>query len=395
MLNLGGRLLMEVTGMRIICTITLAGLIGLIASAQSSTWQQVRDKLDEYEKWARQRSFVWQVEALTVLDAQELKAAMEGTNAVNRHESLARFAKSLAGKSEYSVQRTWILTINNTSKCSHWKAEILSSSVGESDVCEVFYYENFSIRISKHNDAKDIIILPNTIYEGIPTLLEGNLITRCHPAFVALVNPLKCTVLVRTFYNQEPSLLRQWDYVKPKQVGHLLKLSAKDSLFSVEWVLDGRYDYRPVSFVLKSNNGNFVINYFVKEFKNIGGYYVPNEIIYMENIGKNRAEWHIKLKSVHSNTPIEFPISKGSTVTDLRLTDYINESTLNKALEAQVGYIWQGNLPTKEELKRIGYRHGYLLPPAVPHRRFSLWLFAPAVLFFTAAAYLYWKQKRR
>jgi hypothetical protein len=66
----------------------------------------------------------------------------------------------------------------------------------------------------------------------------------------------------------------------------------------------------------------------------------------------------------------------------------------DRRLGSSVNYRWQGHLPTEEELRRLAYRQGYLLPPAAPRRRYSLWLFAPAVLFFTAAAYLYWRQRR-
>ena len=378
--------------MRVICLTTLAGLIAVV---QSSPWQQVRDKLDAHERWAKQYTFIWYVEARTVLDAQGLKAAM--APAAQRNKDLAQFSDYLTGKREYSVQRNWILTINNTSECSFWKPNILHSSIGEPVSYELYYYEYFSILVSKYkNGRKNIIILPNTIYDGVPTSMDGGMMARCHPAFLVLANPLKCTVLIRAFYNQESPLLSQLNYARPKQQGHLLQLSAKDSHFRVEWILDKRYDYRPISFLLKSNKDEHIyIKYTVNEFKNVNGYYIPIEIIYVENIGTTRAEYYFKLKSFNRSKPIKFPISKGSTVTDLRLTDYLSESTLKGAFEKQVGYIWQGYLPTKEELKRIGYQQGYLLPPAVPHRRFSLWLFAPAFLFFAAAAYLYWKQKRR
>lgn len=64
-------------------------------------------------------------------------------------------------------------------------------------------------------------------------------------------------------------------------------------------------------------------------------------------------------------------------------------------LGTQLTYYWKGRLPTEEELKRLALQQGYLLPPESPRRRHSFWLFAPAIIFFAAAGYLYWRQRRK
>jgi hypothetical protein len=50
---------------------------------------------------------------------------------------------------------------------------------------------------------------------------------------------------------------------------------------------------------------------------------------------------------------------------------------------------------SEEELKRLGYQQGNLIPPETPRRRYSPWLFLPAVLCFLAAGYLYLRQRRK
>lgn len=60
-----------------------------------------------------------------------------------------------------------------------------------------------------------------------------------------------------------------------------------------------------------------------------------------------------------------------------------------------VRYIWQGTLPSDAELERLAYQQGNLLPSDTPRRRYTLWLFIPALVFFALAAYFYFKRKRR
>ncbi len=58
-------------------------------------------------------------------------------------------------------------------------------------------------------------------------------------------------------------------------------------------------------------------------------------------------------------------------------------------------YRWEGRLPSEEEVKQKALQQGRFLPEEAPRRRYSLVLFVPALLFFAAALYLYWKQRRR
>ncbi len=72
-----------------------------------------------------------------------------------------------------------------------------------------------------------------------------------------------------------------------------------------------------------------------------------------------------------------------------------NASPRDLTDERAVKYRWEGVLPSEEELQNLAYQQGNLLPTSTPQRRYSLVLFAPALLFFAGALYLYWKQRRR
>jgi hypothetical protein len=96
----------------------------------------------------------------------------------------------------------------------------------------------------------------------------------------------------------------------------------------------------------------------------------------------------------HSKFP-DLLLNQGLTVFDFRL---LGNTVTPKDLandENAVIYKWSGIVPEEEALRRFAYQQGSLVPPEIPQRRYSLWLFVPAALFFLAAAYLYLRGKRK
>lgn len=103
-----------------------------------------------------------------------------------------------------------------------------------------------------------------------------------------------------------------------------------------------------------------------------------------------RGTVHFKL--VRKARQVEPPnLETNLLVEDYRLASY--EDVLSGNTSA-VNYRWTGHLPSEEELQQLAYQQGNLVPPETPRRRYSLWLFVPAALFFLAAAYLYFKNRR-
>jgi hypothetical protein len=92
---------------------------------------------------------------------------------------------------------------------------------------------------------------------------------------------------------------------------------------------------------------------------------------------------------------IEMNLAVGTSVLDVRLKPYDKLLQSSDPMDEAVQYLWKGRLLSKDELKQLAYQQGHLLPPETPRQRYSLWLFLPSVLFFIAAAYLYWRQRRR
>ncbi len=117
----------------------------------------------------------------------------------------------------------------------------------------------------------------------------------------------------------------------------------------------------------------------------VDGFNVPAEIEYRAESsgGGYVVRSHYKLVSIKPfKNVLSLEIPLGTRVEDRRLG-------------RPVSYRWQGRLPTEEELKQLALHQGYLLPAESPQRRYSLWLFVPAVVFFAVAGYLYWRQRRK
>jgi hypothetical protein len=120
-------------------------------------------------------------------------------------------------------------------------------------------------------------------------------------------------------------------------------------------------------------------------FKRIEKLTVPSVVQYTIDDAERTKESQIIFELVHLGSlkePLQLDLPLGTKVSDERLGTLAN-------------YPWGGQLLSEEELKQLAYQQGNLVPPETPRRRYSLWLFVPAALFFLAAAYLYLRGKRK
>jgi hypothetical protein len=100
-----------------------------------------------------------------------------------------------------------------------------------------------------------------------------------------------------------------------------------------------------------------------------------------------RAEFYLKRFDLNCEAPT---LQLGTHVNDFRLTPNSEE----RDSEGFVHYLWTGELPTETELKQLAYQQGSLLPPETPQRRYSFWMFLPAIVLFGLALLFYLKRRR-
>lgn len=147
---------------------------------------------------------------------------------------------------------------------------------------------------------------------------------------------------------------------------------------------------------------NATDSYTVEEFTEIDKIPIPLRIRYESKVvhdgSVTQTKAHIRLVKHQKTQNLSIDIPFGAQTNDLRLSDkdwYQTYLWSEGQPKESVIYPWSGRLPSLEELKRLAYAQGNLLPPEAPRRRYSLVLFVPAVVLFLLAGYLYWKQRKK
>ncbi|GBC92673.1 hypothetical protein HRbin15_01149 [bacterium HR15] len=367
----------------------LCGIVILGATVGHASWEQA---FSDYEKWAQRKTFEW------VIETEDKWKEKEGWEFLHHRPPSAVESESKWKEEEKGnrlVRHRWLLTIQNSAEVSYWQAKLLYSSLEGMTDENVFYNKDFCIFY--YTKDREYHILPCTLYEGIPNGIGVDL-PRLHPAFLAGAHPFRCTNIVNWIFDKKPPIFERLKGISPIIENNIYIFSVSGyqhprGNWALEWALDAFHGYRPLRF-------SFVcgprFEYRVLRWTQADGYWVPAEMLYTETNPSRQTSMRIKLIRIYpTNEPVAFPIPKGGTVVDLRLNDYVNSSNFSSSLKNQVGYLYIGHLPTKEELKRLAYQQGNLVPPETSRQRYSLWLFAPAILFFLAAAYLYFKNRRQ
>jgi hypothetical protein len=160
------------------------------------------------------------------------------------------------------------------------------------------------------------------------------------------------------------------------------------------WYGQGKLEGVPLKMIIETPNG--VEQCEATSFKSIDGIYFQEKIKYLYQSKKGaKTEISFSLKDMSKLSQVsscpDLPL--GIFVYDFRhLGDKVSPNQLSS--ERAAIYKWAGRLPTLDELKQRAYQQGNLVPPETPRRRYSPWLLLPAILFFLAAGYLYFKNRR-
>lgn len=239
----------------------------------------------------------------------------------------------------------------------------------------------------------------NTINRGSKIPINSVMIWNLSPETIFLGNP---TRYLASQWQPEPGVLLLLAGVDPSILG------LKQSPVNVsEYVLDtgsmrvtAKYETEHPSKTLaeiKISAGNVDATYRVLQLKKLQNFHLPSEIEFSLQSGNKHHQVRFKLERISANqsdTSASFGIPLGVTVNDFR---HLQEPATPELLteERAVKYIWRGRIPASTEILELASRQGRVIPPETGSRRYSLLLFVPAVLFFTLAAYFYFRGRRR
>lgn len=229
------------------------------------------------------------------------------------------------------------------------------------------------------------------VYLGVPTYHSGigSEVNVFHAAFLAAAHPLR----VKAPFGWAGSKRVEW-LTNPAAPEEFILQVEGNKVGTL--TVSAEHGYAPAS--LSIAYGRQKYQWRVKQWERVEGYWMPSliEYEYSDSMASERAS--IELVSVTPSSPsavksVEEHLTRGDLVVDFRLAGEITDSPM--ILKESLDYRFEQHLPSVEKLKQLAYQRGNLVPPETPRRRYSLWLFVPAALFFLAAAYLYLKGKRR
>jgi len=123
----------------------------------------------------------------------------------------------------------------------------------------------------------------------------------------------------------------------------------------------------------------------------------PYRVRYARAAGNLREEVVFTLKQVQilNSATIELTLPLGVTIYDYRLLGKdLTLAQMSESKDKAIQYRWKGRLISEDELRQLAYQEGNLLPPETPQRRYSFWMFLPAIVLFGLALLFYLKRRR-
>jgi len=346
------------------------------------------------EQWSSTRTFKWKV-ATTVYFGKSALQELEHASPEVR-EQLQRSGRFNLRKRQTEA----ILVIKRGSEVDVIEYEITHSTDFPNRkyrfVCAKDYlaipgqHDSISNSGAPPMTAGVASILPTkekALYIGVPTLLAGiDEVAAFHPAFHAGANPTK----VKVPFGWTGSIQTLWvpDSQGPERFFLRIQGAAIGTL-----QLSRQHGYAPSR--LEIHQGHIRHLWETLRWRKFGEHWFPCVVVYQYSDRVVNHQARFELISIETSSTETVPLfSLGETVMDYRLCDLVIDAP-QRSRENIVSYIWQGRLPTEEELKQLAYQQGNLIPPDMPRRRFSLLLFVPAIIFFALAAYLYFRNRRR
>jgi hypothetical protein len=363
----------------------------------------------ERDKWGSRQTFKWKVSITTRFSAavwnelsqlppeaqQELRASNPD---LKPHEPISRHAEMLL--TVVRSNRTDILEFQIVSR-DHWVRLIFDHASKQLLLIarpEMSVTPDSSVHLqnTSNNGVANAFVFQtgdSPLYLGVPSYYSGigAEVNVFHGAFLAAVNPLR----VKAPFGWMG--FRQVEWLANSAVSNEFILQV-DGAKAGTMTISPQHGYAPA--LLRIEYGKLSFQWRVRQWKQVAGYWMPSLIEYERKDRMVSEQAHIELVAVSPTPPdavenLSEYLTRGVQVTDFRLAGGINDSPMHLREQNVVSYRFDQHLPSVEELQQLAYQQGNLVPPEVSRRRYSLWLFVPAMLFFLAAAYLYLRGKRK
>lgn len=360
-----------------------------IASAQD--WKQA---LQERDRWAENKTFVYTAE--TTMRQNNSVIAPELPHLPTEVQRSLRKLPAVTKRKTKAV-----LTIARKGQNCIVLYEILSSERYPVSTLFLFCKPKVLMVLSQtpqsHSQTQQEIRQSLSVYPtseepfsaGFPTLLAGNdELVNAPPSFLAGYPPNNCFV---PFGWSALGERLSWEGKKDAKGEVWLELRGVEGIRAT-MRLAPTYRFAVAEYHVRSN-GMITYHARVTKWQTVEGWSIPKEVIVVD---RGRAHEMRTLYRLSRIIPTEGKLDppKGIRVADFRLSEQVYDQPLGRDT-IQISYTWNGRLPTIEELEQMAQQQGNPLPPGTPHRRYSLVMFAPAVIFLLIADYLFWKGRKK
>jgi hypothetical protein len=379
--------------------------IFVVSSALQVAWGadvflQLSEQFNRYEAWANNKRFVWDVEVSIEFQMNQ-----------KAYENLQRTVRAQGGQvSDRSHTYKTSFQISAARKGNQLVITGKGTN-GSTDTPFLIYMDQDYYLVGAYPlYAMPVGTKPETIKEAYVFAADRNLLYDClFPQPLLFWEPgyeffygLLINVSPLRFYKDRPKFTRQGDLIRFEGDGSLMRrrISLTADLNGRVYKLICRSPDQPAGY---SKNLTYSLsNRQVDDVRVFGR--ISFEKVEKSPEQQRRVNIVFQLRAIEplSERDADIQLPLGTLVSDFRtisenwdVEDYSRFFSRGSEWAQVIRYSWQGHLPDMVQLQQLAYQQGNLVPPEVSRRRYSLWLFVPAALFFLAAAYLYLRGKRR
>ncbi|MGQ9658296.1 MAG: hypothetical protein ACUVV1_10420, partial [Fimbriimonadales bacterium] len=338
-------------------------------------------------QWARSYTFVWEIEVQTETRSGDLVPPNATSAEAQRlREALARIPNRTNVRLLLTITRHPELSeIRIEHQSGYWHPQIPKT---------LFYYQGKDYLITwdavgepdpplSYERLKAVSIPEQSDLLFDKTELTGYL-EKLAPAYLALSNPLK-----------------PWYFCSSGPVFETGKRTPDG--FQFEGENEGkRYILQLDRFGLfkqyRLETARYTVTHRVLKTQQVAGYPIPAEVEVQEDLTSSRGRIVARLlKASPTVAAPKFAYNRGAYLEDLRLIPMEDclEPGRSRFSHLATAYLWEGSLWSKDYLRTVVSSGSSVLPPESGRRRYSLVMFAPALLFLLLAAYLFWRGKKK
>lgn len=358
---------------------------------------QIGESLSKVEKWSEKKKFVWNVNVLVRFEMNKIAYK-------NLQAQVAKRGGTLLERSyEYDSQFKFTVARNANHLVIDGKA-----TNGRVDTPFFLYIDKGMYVVGTHPvyatpaDSKPEWISEAYVFSTERDLMHDYLFPQpflfTEPGYeffyglLAYISPLR-------FFSEQPKVASQRSAYLISGRGTLLGRA-------INLLVDANASIVELSSSTIAGAFKKHIKYSFSDFQNLEDvrFYRTLRFEKTESSPEQKRSVHITFKleriDMLENEELSPVLPHGCLVSDFRrisreweVQDYSKFFT-NPKWEKVTRYSWQGSLPDEKQLEKLAYQQGNLLPPETPRRRYSLWMFLPAIALFGLALLLYLRRRR-